>query len=104
MHMLMTAISNQDTRVRHAFHAINHQLELSASSFKGRTSPTTMPQIVHNPDALPTFPVFSQATISRGNVYVSGNIGCKPDLKTLVEGGVQAQTVCARRYSDWATV
>ncbi|KAF7792435.1 hypothetical protein EIP86_003472 [Pleurotus ostreatoroseus] len=57
-----------------------------------------MPQIVHNPDALPTFPVFSQATISKGQVYVSGNIGCKPDLKTLVEGGVQAQTVGTRIY------
>ena len=55
-----------------------------------------MPQIVHNPDALPTFPVFSQATISKGHVFVSGNIGCQPDLKTLVEGGVQAHTVCFR--------
>lgn len=52
-----------------------------------------MPQIVHTEDALPVFPVFSQATISRGMVYVSGNIGCNRDLKTLVEGGVQAQTV-----------
>ena len=56
-----------------------------------------MPQIVHNPDALPTFPVFSQATISKGHVFVSGNIGCKADLKTLVEGGVQAQTVSSCR-------
>ncbi len=52
-----------------------------------------MPQIVHAPDALPTFPVFSQAVISKGHVYVSGNIGCHSDLRTLVEGGVQAQTV-----------
>ncbi len=52
-----------------------------------------MPQVVRTPDALLTFPVFSQAMISRGYVYVSGNIGCKEDLKTLVEGGVQSQAV-----------
>ncbi|EKM56533.1 uncharacterized protein PHACADRAFT_141281 [Phanerochaete carnosa HHB-10118-sp] len=54
-----------------------------------------MPQFVHTSDALPVFPVFSQATISKGMVYVSGNIGCNRDLKTLVEGGVQAQTRAA---------
>ncbi|THG99839.1 hypothetical protein EW026_g2597 [Hermanssonia centrifuga] len=54
-----------------------------------------MPQVVRTPDALPTFPVFSQAMISRGYVYVSGNIGCKEDLKTLVEGGVQSQARAA---------
>ncbi|RDB28455.1 hypothetical protein Hypma_015921 [Hypsizygus marmoreus] len=47
--------------------------------------------IVSTPDAVPPLPVFSQAVISRGHVYMSGNIGCKKDL-TLVEGGVQAQT------------
>lgn len=55
-----------------------------------------MPQIVYTPDALPSMPVFSQASISRGMVYVSGNIGCNRDLKTLVEGGIQAQTVILR--------
>ena len=44
-------------------------------------------------DAVPPLPVFSQAVVSGGNVYVSGNVGCTHDLK-LVEGGVQAQTVC----------
>ena len=53
----------------------------------------TMPQKVCAPDALPSMPVFSQAMVSGGMVYVSGNIGCLPDLKTLVDGGVQAQTV-----------
>ncbi|KIP09920.1 hypothetical protein PHLGIDRAFT_18454 [Phlebiopsis gigantea 11061_1 CR5-6] len=54
-----------------------------------------MPQIVHSPAAIPPMPVFSQATISRGMVYVSGNIGCTRDLQGLVEGGVQAQTRAA---------
>ncbi|KAF8079005.1 Endoribonuclease L-PSP [Lyophyllum atratum] len=48
-------------------------------------------QIVSTSDAIPPLPVFSQAVISRGNVYVSGNIGCTKDL-VLVEGGVQSQT------------
>jgi len=39
-------------------------------------------------------PVFSQAVISKGYVYVSGNIGCDKEFK-LVEGGVQAQTRAA---------
>ena len=57
-----------------------------------------MPQIVYSPDAVPPMPVFSQATISRGMVYVSGNIGCTRDLKGLVEGGVQAQTVTSQIF------
>ena len=52
-----------------------------------------MPTIVSAPDAVPPMPVFSQAVISRGYVYVSGNIGVLPDLKTIVPGGVQEQTV-----------
>lgn len=50
-------------------------------------------QIVHAPDALPVWPVWSKAVKSRGMVYVAGNIGCNPDVKTLVEGGIQGQTV-----------
>ena len=52
-----------------------------------------MPQVVRAPDAVPPLPVFSQAVISKGHVYVSGNIGCAPGSQSLVEGGVQAQTV-----------
>ena len=51
-----------------------------------------MKTIVSTADAIPSLPFFSQAAISRGYVYVSGNIGCTKDYK-LVEGGVQAQTV-----------
>lgn len=51
-----------------------------------------MPQIVYTADATPTLPVFSQAVISRGHVYVSGTVGCIDDLKTLAPGGVQAET------------
>ena len=51
-----------------------------------------MKTIVSTADAIPPLPFFSQAVISRGYVYVSGNIGCTKDYK-LVEGGVQAQTV-----------
>ncbi|KAL5531012.1 hypothetical protein ACEPAG_3888 [Sanghuangporus baumii] len=54
-----------------------------------------MPTVVSTPDAVPPMPVFSQATISRGYVYVSGNIGVMHDLKTIVPGGVQAQTHAA---------
>ncbi|KAL5536432.1 hypothetical protein ACEPAF_254 [Sanghuangporus sanghuang] len=54
-----------------------------------------MPTVVSTPDAVPPMPVFSQATISRGYVYVSGNIGVMHDLKTIVPGGVQAQTRAA---------
>jgi len=50
--------------------------------------------VVSTSDAIPPLPVFSQAVISKGNVYVSGNIGCKFDW-TLVEGGVQPQTRAA---------
>ncbi|KAF5385353.1 hypothetical protein D9615_001208 [Tricholomella constricta] len=50
--------------------------------------------IVSTPDALPPLPFFSQAVISKGNVYLSGNIGCTNDL-ALVEGGVQPQTRAA---------
>ncbi|KAF9024133.1 Endoribonuclease L-PSP [Hymenopellis radicata] len=50
--------------------------------------------IVHTDDAIPPMPIFSQAVISRGYVYVSGNIGCTKDFK-VVEGGVKAQTRAA---------
>ena len=40
----------------------------------------------------------AQATISKGHVYASGNIGCDKDFK-IVEGGVQGQTVRSKfRY------
>ncbi|THU98042.1 Endoribonuclease L-PSP [Dendrothele bispora CBS 962.96] len=48
-------------------------------------------KVVSTPDAVPPMPVFSQATISRGYVYVSGNIGCDHEMK-VVEGGVQTET------------
>ncbi|KAF8899115.1 Endoribonuclease L-PSP [Infundibulicybe gibba] len=51
-------------------------------------------KVVFTEDALPALPVFSQAMISQGRVYVSGNIGCTRDFK-IVSGGVQAQTRAA---------
>ncbi|KAF8921897.1 Endoribonuclease L-PSP [Mucidula mucida] len=50
--------------------------------------------IVYTDDAIPPMPIFSQAVISRGYVYVSGNIGCTKEFK-VVEGGVKAQTRAA---------
>lgn len=47
---------------------------------------------VSTPNAIPPLPTFSQAVISRGHVYASGNIGCTEDYK-IVEGGVKVQTV-----------
>ncbi|KAJ6453491.1 Endoribonuclease L-PSP [Mycena vitilis] len=48
-------------------------------------------KIVFTPDAIPPMPVFSQATIAKGVVYCSGNIGCTNDF-VVVEGGIKAQT------------
>ncbi|KAG6845376.1 hypothetical protein H0H87_010485 [Tephrocybe sp. NHM501043] len=55
---------------------------------------TVTKTIISTTDAVPPLPVFSQAVISKGNVYVSGNIGCTKELK-LVEGGIRAQTRAA---------
>ncbi|KAJ6502214.1 Endoribonuclease L-PSP [Mycena sanguinolenta] len=48
-------------------------------------------KIVFTKDAVPPLPIFSQATIAKGIVYCSGNIGCTNDLD-VVEGGIKAQT------------
>ncbi|KAI0319652.1 YjgF-like protein [Amylostereum chailletii] len=47
--------------------------------------------IVFTEDAVPPLPIYSQAVVSAGNVYASGNIGITRDMK-LVDGGVQEQT------------
>ncbi|KAF8808051.1 Endoribonuclease L-PSP, partial [Phlegmacium glaucopus] len=46
---------------------------------------------VFTPDAVRPLPVFSQAVISKGHVYASGNIGCDKNFK-IIDGGVQEQT------------
>ncbi|KAF9451412.1 YjgF-like protein [Macrolepiota fuliginosa MF-IS2] len=51
-------------------------------------------KIVSAPEAVPPLPVFSQAVISKGFVYLSGNIGCDNNLK-VVEGGIVAETRAA---------
>ncbi|KIM50782.1 hypothetical protein SCLCIDRAFT_1225122 [Scleroderma citrinum Foug A] len=51
-------------------------------------------QIVRASDAVPPLPVFSQAVISMGQVYVSGCIGCTEDY-LVVQGGIQHQTRAA---------
>jgi 2-iminobutanoate/2-iminopropanoate deaminase len=43
-------------------------------------------------------PVFSQAIKANGMVFCSGNIGFEKDTKTLVEGGIKAQTVIYISY------
>ncbi|KAN0088699.1 Endoribonuclease L-PSP/chorismate mutase-like protein [Tylopilus felleus] len=43
--------------------------------------------------AVPPLPVFSQAVISNGSVYVSGSIGC--DAEYNIIGGIQDQTRAA---------
>ncbi|KAJ7085770.1 Endoribonuclease L-PSP [Mycena belliarum] len=48
-------------------------------------------KIIFANDAVPPMPVFSQATVAKGIVYCSGNIGCTNEF-IVVEGGVQAQT------------
>ncbi|KAJ7709569.1 Endoribonuclease L-PSP [Mycena rosella] len=47
-------------------------------------------KIIFTKDAVPPMPVFSQATVAKGIVYCSGNIGCTNEL-VLVPGGVQSQ-------------
>ncbi|KAG1817295.1 Endoribonuclease L-PSP [Suillus subaureus] len=51
-------------------------------------------EVVFTLDAVPPLTTFSQAIISKGFVYVSGNIGCTSDFM-IVEGGVQGQTIAA---------
>ncbi|KAG0701103.1 Endoribonuclease L-PSP [Suillus ampliporus] len=51
-------------------------------------------EVVFAPDAVHPLAMFSQAIISKGHVYVSGNIGCTTDFR-VVEGGVQGQTSAA---------
>ncbi|TEB38622.1 Endoribonuclease L-PSP [Coprinellus micaceus] len=55
-----------------------------------------MPQYVFTEEAMPPLPVFSQATVSKGFVFASGNIGITKEWK-LVEGGVKEQTRAALR-------
>jgi len=56
-------------------------------------------QIVSTPNALPPLPTFSQAVISKGHVYVSGNIGLDELVDAtkfkLAEGGVKGQSRAA---------
>ncbi|KAJ4002249.1 Endoribonuclease L-PSP [Lentinula boryana] len=47
-----------------------------------------MPEIAN-----PVLPIFSQAVISKGTVYVSGNIGCDKNMKIV--GDIKAQTRAA---------
>ncbi|KAJ8518782.1 hypothetical protein ONZ45_g4214 [Pleurotus djamor] len=51
-------------------------------------------KIIFTEEANPPLPIYSQAVVSNGVVYASGNIGCDRDLK-LVDGGVQGQTRAA---------
>ncbi|KAJ3851829.1 Endoribonuclease L-PSP [Lentinula lateritia] len=52
-----------------------------------------MPEFLFTPQANPVLPVFSQAVISKGTIYVSGNIGCDKDMKIV--GDIRAQTRAA---------
>lgn len=51
-------------------------------------------EVVFTPNAVPPLATFSQAIISKGFVYVSGNIGCTSEFM-IVEGGVRGQTIAA---------
>ncbi|KAG1772960.1 Endoribonuclease L-PSP [Suillus placidus] len=56
-------------------------------------------EVVFTFDAVPPLTTFSQAIISKGFVYVSGNIGCTSEFM-IVEGGVQGQTIAALENMD----
>ncbi|KAL9716394.1 hypothetical protein Ac2012v2_000841 [Leucoagaricus gongylophorus] len=55
---------------------------------------TTVKQQVFSPEANPPLPVYSQAIISKGFVFVSGNVGHDHNLK-LYEGGIRVETRAA---------
>ncbi|KAJ3806760.1 Endoribonuclease L-PSP [Lentinula aff. lateritia] len=50
-----------------------------------------MPEFLFTPQANPVLP--TQAVISKGTIYVSGNIGCDKDMKIV--GDIRAQTRAA---------
>ncbi|KAF5352476.1 hypothetical protein D9756_005867 [Leucocoprinus leucothites] len=55
---------------------------------------TSVRQKVFSPEANPPLPVYSQAIISKGFVFVSGNVGHDRNLK-LYEGGIKVETRAA---------
>ncbi|KAJ3522821.1 hypothetical protein NMY22_g11724 [Coprinellus aureogranulatus] len=69
---------------------------LNALAYLASTIRIAMPDFVFTGDAIPPLPVFSQATVSKGFVFASGNIGITRDWK-LVEGGIKEQTRAALR-------
>ncbi|KAJ3879470.1 Endoribonuclease L-PSP [Lentinula edodes] len=57
-----------------------------------------MPEFLFTPQANPVLPVFCKSVnhetvISKGTIYVSGNIGCDKDMKIV--GDIKAQTRAA---------
>ncbi|KAH8978582.1 Endoribonuclease L-PSP [Lactarius hatsudake] len=50
-------------------------------------------KIIFTEEALPPFPIFSQAVVSNGTVYASGNIGINRESKLV--GDVKEQTRAA---------
>lgn len=56
---------------------------------------TTSRQDVYTDKAAAPFQhVFSQAILSGKKIYCSGSIGLSTETDVLVEGGIQAETVC----------
>ena len=45
-------------------------------------------------DQAPLSPLYSQAIVCNGMMYVSGNLGMYRENRTLVEGSVADRTVC----------
>ena len=50
--------------------------------------------------APPPLPVFSQAIICNGMVYLSGQVGMNPETKAMVEGGISDRTVSCPRVNQ----
>ena len=50
--------------------------------------------------APPPLPVFSQAIICNGMVYLSGQVGMHPETKAMVEGGISDRTVSCPRVKQ----
>jgi 2-iminobutanoate/2-iminopropanoate deaminase len=49
-------------------------------------------RIIHTPDAPAAIGTYSQAVLTKGILYTSGQVGIDPHTGHMVEGGIKAET------------
>lgn len=59
---------------------------------------TTRQDVYTDKAAAPLQHVFSQAIVTGKKIYCSGSIGLDKETGKLVEGGIQAETVCLSTF------